>query len=298
MQLAASASGATGYRSNVDFMNPGGTTAHVSVKVRRGDGSQLSSGTFAVEPNGLLQRAIDDASAFPGVAGATDTNLWLEFTSDEPVVAFASVINNASGDPFAVVMNAEPGTPLVRAGCELHRLGQPGAGPARDVHGHLVQLSHDAALGVRRRLDGDLGGDDAAHVCRRGGVPHRSLRDERRRSVGGHEGRRRVRREPVRVLGQCGTDPWREFTPENVTCKTGVPCQITWTTTATNTTHGVAGLAAFGVLTCNDGQALDNVTPGPRNHPCTVTFSPATSGVWPYSCPFMGMMNGTITVIP
>ncbi len=110
VQLAASAGGATGYRSNVDFMNPGGATANVDVKIRRGDGSRLSSGTLSVEPNGLVQRAIDDGAAFPGVAGTTDTNLWLEFTSDQPVVAFASVINNASGDPFAVVMNAEPGS--------------------------------------------------------------------------------------------------------------------------------------------------------------------------------------------
>ena len=58
-----------------------------------------------------MQKALDDAGAFPGVAGTTDTNLWVEFTSDQPVLAFASVINNASGDPFAIVMTAEPNVP-------------------------------------------------------------------------------------------------------------------------------------------------------------------------------------------
>jgi PKD repeat protein len=108
VQLAASASSTTGYRSNLDFMNPGTTAANVTVKIRKGDGTQLSSGTISVGANGLVQKALDDGGTFPGVAGTADTNLWVEFTSDQPVLAFASVINNASGDPFAIVMTAEP----------------------------------------------------------------------------------------------------------------------------------------------------------------------------------------------
>jgi PKD repeat protein len=108
VQLAASADLATGYRSNLDFMNPGSTAASVTATIRRGDGTHLSSGTFSVSPNGLVQKRIDDTGAFPGVAGTTDTNLWMEFTSDQPILVFASVINNGSGDPFAVMMTSEP----------------------------------------------------------------------------------------------------------------------------------------------------------------------------------------------
>jgi PKD repeat protein len=108
VQLAASADPATGYRSNLDFMNPGATAANVTVTIRRGDGTHLSNGTLSVGPNGLVQRRIDDGAAFPGVAGTTDTNLWMEFTSDQPLLVFASVINNGSGDPFAVEMTPEP----------------------------------------------------------------------------------------------------------------------------------------------------------------------------------------------
>ncbi len=108
VQLAASADPATGYRSNLDFMNPGTTAANVTVTIRRGDGTHLSNGTFSVGPNGLVQKRIDDSGAFPGVAGTTDTDLWMEFTSDQPVLVFASVINNGSGDPFAVMMTPEP----------------------------------------------------------------------------------------------------------------------------------------------------------------------------------------------
>jgi PKD domain len=111
IQLAASADPATGYRSNLDFMNPGTTTANVTVTIRRGDGTHLSNGTLSVDPNGLVQKAIDDGGAFPGVAGTTDTNLWVEFTSDQPILVFASVINNGSGDPYAIAMTAEPSPP-------------------------------------------------------------------------------------------------------------------------------------------------------------------------------------------
>ena len=128
VQLAASASGTTGYRSNIDFMNPGATAANVTVKIRKGDGTQLSSGTISVGANGLVQKAVDDGGTFPGVAGTTDTNLWVEFTSDEPVLAFASVINNASGDPFAIVMTAEPSVPSAGPRRVLHGdAGQPGS---------------------------------------------------------------------------------------------------------------------------------------------------------------------------
>jgi PKD repeat protein len=108
VQLAASSDAATGYRSNLDFMNPGAAFANVTATIRRGDGTHLSNGTFSVGPNGLVQKKIDDAGTFPGVAGTTDTNLWMEFTSDQPVLVFASVINNGSGDPFAVEMSPEP----------------------------------------------------------------------------------------------------------------------------------------------------------------------------------------------
>jgi hypothetical protein len=103
-QLAVSASASAGYRTNLVVMNPGSANATATVKVRAGGGVLLSSGTIGpLGANGFSQVPLDSAGTFPGVAGRTDTNLWVEFTSDQPVLAFASVINNASGDPFAVV---------------------------------------------------------------------------------------------------------------------------------------------------------------------------------------------------
>jgi len=111
VQLAASADGGSGYRSNVVFTNPGATTANVTTTLRQGDGTLVA--TFALDPlpaNGFKQ--IGALSAWlPNPNTITDTNLWMEFTSDQPVLAFASVINNGSGDPFAIVMTAEPSSP-------------------------------------------------------------------------------------------------------------------------------------------------------------------------------------------
>ncbi len=106
-QLAVSSSASSGYRTNLVFMNPGSAAATVTVKVRHGGGSLLSTGTIGpLSANGFSQVALDSA-VFPGVAGTTDTNLWLEFTSNKPVLAYATLINNASGDPFAVVASGD-----------------------------------------------------------------------------------------------------------------------------------------------------------------------------------------------
>jgi|GEM_PF-2428726 len=115
-QLAVSTSASAGYRTNLVVMNPGSANATATVKVRAGGGVLLSSGTIGpLGANGFSQVPLDSAGTFPGVAGRTDTNLWVEFTSDQPVLAFASVINNASGDPFAVVATPDAVIPATLA---------------------------------------------------------------------------------------------------------------------------------------------------------------------------------------
>lgn len=109
-QLAVSADGSTGYRTNLVVMNPGTSSATVTAKVRGGSGQLLSTGTIGpLSPNGFSQVALDSPGTFPGLAGRTDSSLWLEYTSDRPVIVFASVINNASGDPFAIVASVANG---------------------------------------------------------------------------------------------------------------------------------------------------------------------------------------------
>jgi formylglycine-generating enzyme required for sulfatase activity len=159
-QLALSTSSATGYRTNVVFMNAGTTGAMVTATLRRGDGSSIGTVTYASLPaNGFRQVSL---GGFPGASGTTDTNLFLEFTSDQPVLSFASVINNASGDPFAIVAAADTasqeltvtlpgGVPLVleKIPHGTFLMGSPAAerGRSDDETQHQVTISADYLIG-------------------------------------------------------------------------------------------------------------------------------------------------------
>ena len=107
VQLATGTDPNSGYRSNVVFVNPGSQAANVTAVLRKGDGSLLALALFQIPGNGFKQINNFKTDFAPGVS-TTDTNLWLEFTSDQKVLSYASVINNASGDPFAVVALPPP----------------------------------------------------------------------------------------------------------------------------------------------------------------------------------------------
>ena len=115
VQLATSTSPAAGYRSNLVFFHPAPTgSANVTVNLRAGDGTLISTGSFTLGngPGGFKQ--VNSFKDFSPAVSLSDTNLWVEFTSDQPVLAFASVINNGSGDPYAVTASAEiPPAPVL-----------------------------------------------------------------------------------------------------------------------------------------------------------------------------------------
>jgi PKD repeat protein len=112
VQLASSVDLSQGYRTNLVFMNPGAATANASFSVYRGDGTAIVATALDPLPaNGFIQINNWRYGTDLGVAGTDDTNLYVAFTSDQPVLAFASVINNGSGDPFAIVATPEPVVP-------------------------------------------------------------------------------------------------------------------------------------------------------------------------------------------
>ena len=315
VQLAASASGTTGYHSNIDFMNPGATAANVTVKIRKGDGTQLSSGTISVGANGLVQKALDDGGTFPGVAGTTDTNLWVEFTSDQPVLAFASVINNASGDPFAIVMTAEPNVSASAPVASYTVSASP-------MTGQPVTFTDTSSNSPVNRFwvlgDGAVAATTTGtttHTYSASGTYHTALFVDN--AAGSSSATKDVvvaTAAPItfNVSATTNNNTHWTFTPNSVTCRVNVPCQITWTTPQSeNHHHGLGGLGVFGVTQCDDGGSLDNVIP---SHACTVTFTPTLFslnnqpvGGWVYHCtqtqcaPTQAIhdsMTATIVIVP
>ncbi|MGE5716236.1 MAG: PKD domain-containing protein [Acidobacteriota bacterium] len=316
VQLAASASAATGYRSNLDFMNAGGTAANVAVKIRKGDGTQLSSGTISVGANGLVQKALDDGGTFPGVAGTTDTNLWAEFTSDQPVLVFASVINNASGDPFAIVMTAEPNVSSSTPVASYTVSTGPSAGQP-------VTFTDTSTNSPVNRFwtfgDGSVGSTttgSTTHTYPAAGTYHTAL------FVDNANGSSYATRDvvvgtaaPITVTISattmnnskwtfvCQTGPCSGAGNNNVNLKVGQPYTITWTTPQSEgKTHGIGGLALLGITQCNLITA---------NLPCTVNLTPTVNMLagspYTYNCtqttcaPDLAIhngMTGTITIVP
>jgi len=300
--LAASADAKTGYRTNLDFMNPNAETASVTVKIRKGDGSMLSSGTLAVGANGLVQRAIDDAGAFPGVAGTTDANLWVEFDSDRPVLAFASVIANASGDPFAIVMTADPAVPPVAAF---------GFTPASPLPGEQVTFTDSSTNSPTAQLwsfgDGGtaLAGSAVTHTYLAAGT-YRAAHFVTNAAGASADVKEIVVAQPATppptpspTPTPGGTVPisieakqW-EFVPKTVTLKAGTKYQITWT--SSDVLHGVGGLALLGIVNCNSIGAHGS---------CSATLTPKTTqvGTYGYACTQSSCgaghqtMTGTIVV--
>jgi PKD repeat protein len=303
VQLAASADATSGYRTNVDFMNPGTTAANVTAKIRKGDGTLLSSAPIVVGPSGLVQKTLDDPIVFPGAPGTTDTNLWMEFTSDQPVLAFASVINNGSGDPFAIVMTAEPASGAGASVASYTVSSHP-------VAGQQVTFTDTSSGSPVNRFwafgDGTFNAAGSNVVLHTYGAPgtYKSALFVDNASGSSSELKDVVVASSSAIaIGISATTTggthWT-YAPNNVTLNVGQPYVITWTTPAAEATaHGMGGLAVLGIASC------DLIT---ATLPCVRSFTPTSAqlGVWSYACTnnacgTVGQHNGmtaTITITP
>jgi PKD repeat protein len=304
VQLAASADGGSGYRSNVVFMNPGTADANVTTSLRKGDGTLVAGFTLDPLPaNGFKQ--IGTLSAWlPSPNTITDTNLWLEFTSDQPVLAFASVINNTSGDPFAIVMTPEPN---VSAPVPVASYSVVPANPAAGQSATFTDTSTNApttqlwAFGdgttatsgaTVQHTYAAVGTYKTAHFVSNAGGSSAAVKDVVVVAAG-----------PTAisiVATTTGGSRWT-YTPNNVDLKVGQPYVITWSTPASEgKTHGLGGLAVLGIA------QTDLIT---SNRPYVVNFTPTAGmvGVWTYACtvtqcaPTQAVhdsMTGTLTIVP
>ncbi|MBK8594635.1 MAG: formylglycine-generating enzyme family protein [Holophagales bacterium] len=227
-QLALSASAGSGYRTNVVFMNPGEAGTAVRANLRRGDGSLVGTLTIdSIAANGFRQVEL---SSVPGAAGTTDANLWMEFRSDQPLLAYASVIHNASGDPFAIVATADSegsgeegnevtvtlpgGVPLVmiRVPAGTFQMGSPVSERSRENGEtlHQVTLTSDYYLGRYEVTQGQwkalMGTNPSANVACGDDCPVDSVSWANARGVGGFIEKLNAH---IAATGQAGAGKYR-----------------------------------------------------------------------------------------
>jgi hypothetical protein len=94
------------FRTNLGLNTVTATPANVTVTLRGATGQQLGSTNLTVPGNGLTQVRVRDA-----IGALTGGNGYLTITSNQPIHAWASKIENGTGDPsFQIGIGALSGT--------------------------------------------------------------------------------------------------------------------------------------------------------------------------------------------
>jgi hypothetical protein len=121
----------SGYRTNIGFFNVGAAPVDLALTLKRPDGSVIATKAFRLESDMMTQMNL---FSFMGASGTAAASLSMTGSGNGSYVGYASVIDNASGDPVFVpaalstaapTTNPPPATgncvtlPLMRAGLEL-----------------------------------------------------------------------------------------------------------------------------------------------------------------------------------
>jgi len=94
------------FRTNLGLNTVTGTPANVTVTLRGATGQQLGNANVVVPGNGLTQFRVRDS-----IGALTGGNGYLTITSNQPIHAWASKIENGTGDPsFQIGIGALAGT--------------------------------------------------------------------------------------------------------------------------------------------------------------------------------------------
>jgi hypothetical protein len=97
----------TGSRTNIGFFNPNPATVTVRLELRAPDGTLLGQNTLSLQALSQQQNGI--AGYFSGVDLSNAPNLTLSFDASAPIEAYASVVDNKTGDQIYVAAQEDPG---------------------------------------------------------------------------------------------------------------------------------------------------------------------------------------------
>lgn len=100
----------TAFRTNIGVVNPNGTTANVTFRLYDKNNALVSTGAaIPVAPMGVIAPTNMTSGFFfsPGSADLSDA--WASYTSDQPVITYASIVDNGTNDPTFIAMAEDSG---------------------------------------------------------------------------------------------------------------------------------------------------------------------------------------------
>ena len=98
-----------GFRTNIGAVNPGSTAATVTWSLHDASSAIISGGVTVMPPRAVIAPTNIASGFFFNAGGADMTNAWVSFVSDQPIIAYASVIDNATTDPTFITAAADTG---------------------------------------------------------------------------------------------------------------------------------------------------------------------------------------------
>jgi len=115
---AASATGvliqlksSSAFRTNIGAVNPNNTAAHVTWRLYDKNNALVATGSALTMPPYAVIGPTNVTSGFFFNGNGFDlSDAWVSFTSDQPIFAYASVVDNTTTDPTYINMSKDSGT--------------------------------------------------------------------------------------------------------------------------------------------------------------------------------------------
>jgi hypothetical protein len=99
------------FRTNVGAANTTTSTAHVTWRLFDKNNTAVATKTEDLQPYGVLGPS--NITAYFGNDTADLSDAWISFTSDQPILAYGSVVDNGSTDQTYIAANADSGNDVV-----------------------------------------------------------------------------------------------------------------------------------------------------------------------------------------
>jgi hypothetical protein len=106
IQLKSSAA----FRTNIGAVNPNSTAAHVTWRLYDKNNALVATGTaMTMPPLGVIGPTNMNTTFFFNPGSADMTDAWVSYTSDQPIFAYASVVDNNTTDPTYIASMPDTG---------------------------------------------------------------------------------------------------------------------------------------------------------------------------------------------